>query len=292
MTTVKEKAYAKVNLYLNVVSRRDDGFHNIKTIMHSVSLCDDVTVSVSAAHKNLISMFVSGSGFLPTDSRNLAYKAAELFLERIGKSASVHIKLEKRIPISAGLAGGSSDAAAVLRALNKIYKRPFTMAALANLGLELGSDVPYCVMGKTAICSGRGEIMMPLNADSNLNFVIATANEKTSTPEAYKALDDMFSSFDGTVPFEEEKCFVETSNALVSAKIPENTFNVFEKVVLQNCPGATDIKEKMYELGAATAMMSGSGPAVFGIFKSRDDAFLASEALKKIGYCAYQADSV
>ena len=199
MKALKEKAYAKINLYLDVLCKREDGFHDIKTVMHSVSLCDEVTVAISPARTSTIKLSVEGNVYIPSDGKNLAYKAASLFLEKLGIFANVNIKLVKKIPVAAGLAGGSSDAAAVLRAMNRLYKRPLTLAALCKLGAELGSDVPYCIMGKTAICEGRGELITPISTNIRLHTVIATANEYVSTPAAYSALDRHYSDFDGTV---------------------------------------------------------------------------------------------
>lgn len=293
MNTVKENAYAKINLYLDVISVRDDGFHNIKTVMHSVSLFDEVTVSVVPARVTSVKLAVEKCGFLPTDSKNLAYQAAVLFLESCGKNAEVTVNLTKNIPIAAGLAGGSSDAAAVLRALNKIYKKPFTAAALAKMSAALGSDVPYCVIGKTALCEGRGEIMTPIATDRILNVVIATAGERTSTPEAYRILDEKYSSFDGSVKGEGENYFVKIMSELASSSIPTvGLFNIFESAVLDSCPGALKIKEMLIELGATGAIMSGSGPAVFGIFESEESARKAEASLRNDGYNAWYAKSV
>ena len=142
MQVIKEKACAKVNLYLDVIARREDGFHDIKTVMHSVSLCDEVTVSYSPSQKTQVRISVQGNQYIPTDARNLAVRAASLYLEKAQLSADITIALKKHIPVAAGLAGGSSDAAAVLRACNRIFGRLFTERALAKMAAELGSDVP------------------------------------------------------------------------------------------------------------------------------------------------------
>ena len=186
MTVVKEKAYAKINLYLDVVARRDDGFHDIRTVMHSVTLSDDVTVILDRRDKGTgLRMLVDGNRRLPRDSRNIAYEAARLFLERAAIDASIIIKLKKRIPVAAGLAGGSSDAAAVLRAMNKLFKRPLSDRALLEIAAGLGSDVPYCLLGGTALCEGRGENMQLVATDRRLYTVLALApGEYVSTPRA------------------------------------------------------------------------------------------------------------
>ena len=293
MTTVKENAYAKINLFLDVTCTRDDGFHNIKTIMHSVSLCDEITVSVSPARKKSVHMIIDGCRFLPYDNRNLANRAAMLFLEKSGKCAEVNIHLKKNIPISAGLAGGSTDAAAVLRAMNKAFKKPFTLSSLAKMGAELGSDVPYCVIGRTAFCEGRGEVISKIDTDLKLNAVIAISDEKVSTPEAYASLDAIYSNFDGSVKSDGAK-YLEKINAAIEqgASLNGCLYNIFESAVLPNCTGAATLKTELLELGAVGSLMSGSGPSVFGIFESKDDAENAAQKLKEKGYRAYYAHTV
>lgn len=293
MTAFKEKAYAKINLHLDVVGKRDDGFHDIKTVMHSVSLCDTITVMVAPAREISIKLFVEGAGFLPTDAKNLAYRAAYLFLERLGVCADVKIKLIKRIPVSAGLAGGSSDAAAVLRALNKLYKRPFTIKALMKMGAELGSDVPYCIIGKTALCEGRGERITKIDCSPLINVVIAGAGERVSTPEAYSLLDSEYNNF---VNYGTEKNAPMLAALISDLKegnsVSGSLFNIFEDSVLNGCPKSKKLREDLLRLGAEGAMMSGSGPSVFGVFKNEEDAKRAKERLVELGYRAYYAKSV
>lgn len=293
MRAVKESAYAKINLHLDVISRRPDGFHDIKTVMHSVSLCDDVTVTASPSPVTSVRMSVKGSNFLPTDEKNLAVRAALLYLKSAGLTASVDIRLDKKIPVSAGLAGGSSDAAATLRAMNKLFDRIFSDKALYRMAAELGSDVPFCLYGKTALCEGRGEIITKLPDTLKLNVVIAIANERVSTPGAYAELDREFASFDGSVPTSGEEYYSALLATLKEGKIPEgNLFNIFEKPVLKNCPKASRIKQLFYELGARVALMSGSGPSVFGIFDDAKKAEAARSALSSQRISAYIAKSV
>ncbi len=293
MIAVKEKAYAKINLFLDVVSKRGDGFHEIKTVMHTVSLCDEVTVFYTPSDKTNIRVSVDGNKFLPQDSRNLAYRAAQLYLDKCALTASVDIKLKKRIPVAAGLAGGSSDAAAVLRAINKANRRLLTDKALAELSAQLGSDVPYCLMGKTALCEGRGEVMTRLPDVSVGYAVIAIADEFVSTPKAYSALDLVFSDFDGTVTTGGDTKYPLLKSAIDSGKLDINgLFNVFERAVLPECPKAASIKVKLSDLGAKAVMMSGSGPSVFGIFDTLTKAECAKDALTKDGFCAFVVHSV
>ena len=273
MISVKEYAYAKVNLYLDVISKREDGFHDIKTVMHTVSLADEVTVAVKAAQRPSVRLTVIGHAKLPTDSRNLAVRAAELFLSSTLISAEVNIRLLKRIPVAAGLAGGSSDAAAVLRALNKAFRRPLTEKRLLAIAAELGSDVPYCILGGTALCLGRGEIIERLPEKLKLNFVVAVADEYVSTPMAYSELDRIYSDFTGERNDGSASCYDAIMLSASDGKITKDKlFNIFEKAILPTCFGAESIKSKMIELGATHSLMSGSGPSVFGIFPDRTSA--------------------
>lgn len=293
MRAVKEYAYAKVNLFLDVVSKRDDGFHDIKTVMHSVSLADILTVSYAEAQDVRVTLKLNGNRFLPTDDKNLAVRAAKLFLKKAGIGGHVNINLVKRIPVAAGLAGGSSDAAAVLRALNKLLSRLFGERALYAMGAELGSDVPYCIYGKTALCEGRGEILTRLPNTAKFHFVVAVGREHVSTPEAYGALDKRFSSFDGSISTGGEAIYPLIENSLFKGTLDcGGLFNVFEHAVLPHCKKASWIKEELLRLGAKASLMSGSGPSVFGVFEDEALARLAAEQLSKENVSAYYAHSV
>ena len=293
MRAVKERANAKINLYLDVISKREDGFHDIKTVMHSVSLCDELTVIYKPSSVTEVKLFLKGNRFLPADDKNLAVRAAKLYLERAGITADIEIRLYKRIPIAAGLAGGSSDAAATLRALNRLFDRLFSEKALLNMASTLGSDVPYCLYGKTALCEGRGEIMTRLSDSLKLNLVVAVAKEWVSTPEAYSRLDGTFSNFDGSVKTNGDAYYDNLIRSIDNGILSENAlFNVFEASVFDMCPGALKIKNRMYEMGAKFALMSGSGPSVYGVFESETEAKRAMEALREEEITAYSAESV
>lgn len=293
MISVKEYAYAKINLYLDVLAKREDGFHEVKTIMHTVSLSDEVTVSVRHSDRTTLSLTVSGDCRLPTDSRNLALKAAELFLSTTLTSAEVHIKLVKRIPIAAGLAGGSSDAAAVLRALNKAFKRPLTEKRLLSLAAQLGSDVPYCLLGGTALCCGRGERIERLPGKLNLYVVIAISDEHVSTPFAYTELDRLYSNFEVEREDDRECCYNAISASIASGKLfDSNLYNIFENAIFPKYNRAEHIKLRMFELGATHALMSGSGPSIYGIFTDISSAEHARDTFIKEGIRAYSAQTV
>ena len=293
MVAVKEYAYAKINLYLDVLAKREDGFHDIKTVMHTVSLYDEVTVSVKRSDRRAIRLTVVGYPKLPTDSRNLAYRAAELFLSETLISAEVDIKLIKRIPVAAGLAGGSTDAAAVLRALNRALKRPLTEKRLLALAAQLGSDVPYCLIGGTALCYGRGERMDRLPERLDLKLVVAVADEYVSTPMAYAELDSIFEDFKAPRDLSHELALSAVIESLSSGVLPDGElYNIFENAVFKTCFGAESIKTRMLELGATHALMSGSGPSVFGIFPSEVEAVKAVEDFTSRGIRAYFAESI
>ena len=276
--TVYEKAYAKINLHLNVTAKRQDGFHDIETVMQTVSLCDELAVSLSPSDRAEAHLSVCGAD-LPTDSGNIALRAAELYLARSGKIGRIDISLVKRIPVAAGLAGGSADAAATLRALNRLFNSYFSESELLALAAELGSDVPFCLLGGRAVCRGRGELVEPVFSPTDLHFVIAIADgEQVSTPAAFRALDDMYSDFDGSVKHD----------------APDLTklYNIFENAVFSTCSKAEILKRRMIELGATASLMSGSGPSVFGLFKDEPTARAAIEIISKEGACAYYARSV
>lgn len=292
MTTVKERANAKINLYLDVRSKREDGFHDILTVMHSLSFGDEITVTSVPAEKSVVRLKVVGAKFLPTDTRNLAVKAAYLFLDRAKLNCEVNITLVKRIPIAAGLAGGSSDAAAVLRAMNKIHSKLFSISALSSIAAELGSDVAYCLYGKAAVCEGRGEEISKLPTAPEESFVIAIANERVSTPVAYKELDALYNDFSADRADTREKYDILLSS-LKNGKIdPDGLYNIFEDAVLPRCEGAAKIKKELVRLGAKGALMSGSGPSVFGVFESLEAAKTACYALRNMKLRAYYATLV
>jgi 4-diphosphocytidyl-2-C-methyl-D-erythritol kinase len=285
--SMSERAYAKINLHLEILGVREDGFHELETVMHSVTLFDDVTVFAAPAEKTAVELKVEGAPELASCDSNLASRAAVAFLDRIGACASVAIDLVKRIPIAAGLAGGSSDAAAVLRAMNRIYGEPLSEAELISLGATLGSDVPYCIVGKTALCRGRGELVAPISTEIHKSFVIAIADERVSTPDAFRRVDEEVGS-------DKQK---RSARLLLDSLVEGRDFspflyNAFEDAILPICTGAVKIKEMLLSCGASGALMSGSGPSVFGVFENIDEACAAADKLVSSGYRAYSVKSV
>lgn len=279
---VVEKACAKINIFLDVLSKRQDGFHDILSIMHSVSLFDTVKVKAKRAEKRLITLKTNGAN-LPSDNRNIAYRAAEAFLDKTKICSEINIEIDKNIPIGAGLAGGSADAAAVLRALHKTYP-VLDCKTLFEIAEELGSDVPFCLLGGTAICCGRGEKMTSITSPE-LNLVIAIGDSSVNTAKAYSALDELYSDFSDRTPkgsFDEILCDVEKGEHL------NHLYNIFEDVAADD---VLELKKRFIELSATATLMSGSGPSVFGVFEDEKTAVLACERLLSEGYHAYVAKS-
>ncbi len=272
-------AYAKINLYLAVTGRRKNGYHDIESVMQSVSLHDIVTVSSEPCNEARILLTCSDAS-LPTDKRNLAYRAAELYQSAVNAPKScVKINIEKRIPVAAGLAGGSADAAAVLIALNALSSAPMTTSELCKLGTSLGADVPFVIRGGTMTARGIGEVLAPCSAMPNAPILIVRPKEAVSTAEAYGKIDEkrLFSS---------PKSLDGMTSALSSASLDEISqaaYNVFEEVL----PSETEVfhlKSLLTEKGAVLSMMSGSGPSVFGIFRNVADAEAAAYAVKELGF--------
>lgn len=281
--TISVSAKAKINLFLDISSRRDNGYHNIVSYMHSVSLCDTVTVDFTPSKSKAITITCSDSD-LPVNEDNLVYKAALLY--PINGEIKIHI--EKRIPISAGLAGGSADAAATLKALDMLSSTPLGVDALCRLGSSLGADIPFCIKGGACIAEGIGEILSDAIPMPVYPIVIAKMGEGMSTPAAYKELDVKFNNFtDYQVNYDRLSALMNANNETDIDEYCTNLFNIFESVVEPKRPFVTEIKNIMIKFRAAGAMMSGSGTSVFGIFKNEADAKSAVEALVAIGAAAH-----
>ncbi len=276
---ISEKAYAKINLFLDVVGKREDGFHEIKSVMQSVSLFDEVDVSVERADFSCITLKVENSD-IPADERNLAYLAAEAFLDKTGISAAVDITVRKYIPDRAGLGGGSSDAAAVLRALNMALGNPLSKDALCALGETLGSDVPFCIVGGTRLCEGKGEKMSMYSTPGGIYVIVPPVSEKVETPKAYRLLDAAFDNFaDENAALHEELFGFFDEDPILGM------YNVFEGVVIPGCPEVHEVRVALYNLGAMGALMSGSGSAVFGVFDTEEEAEAAARELPGAVVC-------
>lgn len=265
---ITELAYAKINLFLDVVGLRKDGFHEINTVMQTVSLADSVFLDAVPNEKKEISLVMEGCD-LPTDERNLAYRAAAEYMNAAQLNARVALRVQKRIPMAAGLAGGSSDAAAVLRGLERIFGA-LGREKLLNCAAHLGSDVPFCLLGGTRLCRGRGEVMTEVKTLLPKNYVLFCSGEAVSTPEAFRKLDEVFAPWKSDGGEKYARFLVDPA---------QGGYNIFESVVLPTCARANAAKKELLRLGAKSALMSGSGATVFGIFESKEHALIAAERI-------------
>ena len=267
-----EKAYAKLNISLDVLAKRPDGYHDMRMIMQTISLCDDITVTLRSDSDIKVS---TNLRYLPCDDRNIAAKAAKAFFVHIGRSdIGADIDIIKHIPVCAGMGGGSSDGAAVLRALNTLMGKPLSRFALEEMGASLGSDIPFCVAGGTALAEGKGEVLSELPPFPNCCFVIVKPKYSVSTPELFSKLDLI------TVKFHPDTLGIISSIKRGSLKgVCQRMYNVFEDVLPPKPNDIQMIKTTLIDCGALGALMTGTGSAVFGIFDDTDKAKHAQESL-------------
>lgn len=273
MTTLFEPAYAKINLTLDVLGKRKDGYHDLKTVMQTISLRDDVEIDVETGKPWKLVCDKEG---IPNDERNLAWKAAKLYCDTLQKDPNgIEIRITKRIPSQAGLAGGSADAAAVLRALNEYFGSPLSIWALAELGAQIGSDVPFCVVGGTIMCEGRGERMRKLPDMPDCVLVVCKPEFSISTPELFRVIDEK------EIAHRPDHQAMES--ALLSGdllKVGQNLCNVFDSVVTQDHLELNYIKSIFNSYGSIGHQMSGSGSAVYGIVSEFELAAVICNMLK------------
>ena len=282
--SLKVIAPAKINLFLDIKGRRENGYHDIKSIMQSVDLCD----LLSFDEADEFSLSCSDKA-LACDNSNLVRRAADAFFDatRIEKR-NVAITLEKNIPMAAGLAGGSSDAAATLVGLNALYGAPLTEDRLCEIGASLGADVPFCVKVGTYLTEGIGEIMTKVPSMPECLIVVAKdLTDGVSTPAAYKALDEMYGYFVSREPNEEgyRKLYTALSDGDIHT-LCSSLYNIFEDVILKEHESVSKFKKTMISCGALASLMSGSGPSVFGIFDDEENANKAANKLKQNGIFA------
>lgn len=272
--TIKIEAHAKINLTLDVTGRRPDGYHTVRMVMQSVGLHDDVQVRVADGAGGIV--LTCSRPDLPCDAGNLAYRAAALFYEQTGTPlATCAIHIEKRIPIEAGLAGGSTDAAAVLRALNTLHGTGLTMDELCEMGLKLGADVPYCLCGGTMLAEGIGEELTALPPMPPCFVVLCKPPRGVSTKEIYEQID---AAAPAVRP--DTAGMLDALGRADYAGVAARLCNVMEAVTQAKCPEVAEIKASLLEHGADGALMSGSGPTVYGLFADRARAQAAADALR------------
>ena len=293
--TITLRAPAKINLFLDITGKRPDGYHTITGVMHTVGLYDLVTVSrfPMAEGQSPITLTCTRSD-LPVDRGNIGYRAAEAFLSAVGEVEhpcfAVSIHIDKHIPAAAGMAGGSTDAAAVLKGLNTLWGEPLDTQALCKIGVTLGADVPFCIVGGAQVTEGIGERLTPVRSLPSCHMVVACGGEGVSTPGAYGELDRMFGDFDGRLYAPESARLTALLSALESGDmegIASSVYNVFEYAVLPRHSVAGRLKEIMMGNGATLALMSGSGPSVFGVFFTEDGAKAALRDISQEGIPAW-----
>ena len=267
------KAYAKINIALDVVGKRDDGYHLLKMIMQTIDLYDLIDVKETDSDNIIISC---NKSFIPTDEKNLAYKAAKLFKEKYKIPKGVKINIIKNIPMSAGLAGGSTDAAGVLKLMNKVFNINDSDENLMKLAVKIGADVSYCIKGGTALCEGIGEVLTPLKEFKNKILVLVKPSFGISTKEVYGKLD--INKVFKHVNIDEIIRAIEDDDL---DRVCSNMKNILENVTLRINSSIRFIKNDMWKQGSMGVMMSGSGPTVFAFFEDMVKAQKCYDAMKR-----------
>lgn len=268
------KAYAKINLGLDVLRRREDGYHDVRMIMQSVGLYDKLTLKKIPKDEILLS---SNVGSLPNNEKNLVYKAISLIKKECNLTSGVKADLEKMIPMAAGMAGGSTDAAAALIGMNKLFDLGLSLQKLMELGVKIGADVPYCIMGGTALSEGIGEILTPLSPMPHCYILIAKPRISVSTRFVYENLEAH------KLPYHPDiDGMIEAINKDDLSGVADRLSNVLETVTEKKYPIIGQLKKTMIEEGALNSLMSGSGPTVFGIYAEKDTAMKALDKIRGI----------
>ena len=274
MNTITEKAYAKLNISLDVSKAREDGYHDMVMVMQTVSLCDELSITLDQTG---VVRAEADLRYIPRDDRNLAVKAAKLYFAKTGREGTgAVIRMKKRIPVGAGMAGGSSDAAAVIRALSRNFGQELKKDEMMALAEQTGSDVAFCVLGGTALAEGRGEILTPLRDMPDCTIVICKPDYSISTPALFRAIDR-----------EKLRVHPDTAGILEAiregnlAQICRRMYNVFEDVPDRRMKIIGGIKTRLINKGAEGAVMTGTGSAVFGIFTDENTAKKACSAMAR-----------
>ncbi|WP_300382586.1 4-(cytidine 5'-diphospho)-2-C-methyl-D-erythritol kinase [Clostridium sp.] len=269
------KAYAKINLSLDIVEKRDDGYHLLEMIMQTIDIYDEITIE----KQNKDITIKCNKSYVPTNEKNLAYKAAKLFMEEYGIKGGVNIYIKKNIPVCAGLAGGSTDGAAVLKIMNRLFNVNASTKELMEIGLKLGADVPYCINGGTALCKGIGEEITELKNFKDKILVVVKPPFGVSTKSVYQEFN-----------IEKAKSHPDTYNIIKYIEednlklVCDNMKNLLENITLKKYKSLIRIKEEMRYLGALGSMMSGSGPTIFAFFDDMQKAQRCFEKMKE-SYC-------
>ncbi len=290
MNEIKITAPAKINLYLAVTAKEDNGYHTVENVMQAISLSDTVTVTITADTEPQITLSCDREG-VPCDQTNLAWRAAEAFFAHTGKSFPIRIRIEKHIPVAGGLAGGSTDAAAVLVALNDLSAKPVSQDELLSMGAALGADVPFCILAclghHAALGLHYGEQMTVCPPTERLHLVIASSGEAVSTPWAYAQIDaSPYTAKGGYLPL------LRALDARDTDRVLSSLYNGFASVILPKRPHAAQLHALLCEKNADMVMMSGSGPTVIGFFRDAKAAQCAVSSLCANGVTATLAETL
>lgn len=261
MKEISVRAFAKINLTLDVTGVRPNGYHEVRMILQNINLYDKLTIRKIVKNEVILS---AGQTTLPLGNDNLICKACNAFFASTGISAGIFIDLDKRIPVAAGMAGGSADAAATLQGLNELFETGLSTNQLCDIGVKLGADVPFCIIGGTVLAEGIGEILTPLADAPDCHLLIVKPSAGISTKHVYEAL----------APCEElihpdTDAMIEAINKKSITEVASKLGNVLESVTIAEVPVIADIKAEMLEMGALGSLMSGSGTTVFGIYDSK-----------------------
>jgi len=273
-TALRYRSYAKINLYLDVLAKRPDGYHDIETIFQTVSLYDELSF---VEKPRRVTLTCNLPDFVPTEE-NLAYRAAMLLKERTGCPHGAAIKLKKNIPVAAGLAGGSGNAAATLVAMNTLWDLRLEPEAILELALELGSDVPYCTRGGTMAARNRGEVMMEIRPLPRAWFVLVHPDVAVSAARVYNSPQLELSGAARENGW--SAAFRKAADALKNGNFAGSVFNRMERPVFSSLPQLAEVKQRLLSLGCVAAAMSGSGPTLFGVCMNKREATAVSEAVK------------
>ena len=275
MDEIRLKALAKINLGLDVVGKQENGYHLVRMVMQTIHLFDSVQMQKTRAPGILIT---SNMKFLPRDENNIAYRAADLLMQEFGIKEGIHINITKRIPVCAGMAGGSTDAAAVLYGMNQMYGLKMSYKQMAKRGLTLGADVPYCLMRGTALAEGIGEKLTRLPAMPRCMVVVAKPAVSVSTKWVYENLH-----LDGQMAHPDIDRLITGIERQDLKQMALSMGNLLVEVTVKVYPVFTQIMENLASHGAIHAMMSGSGPTVFALFEKRQEAQKAADAVRTSG---------
>lgn len=272
MDSIKIKAYAKINLSLDITGKRDNGYHDVEMIMQQITLCDNVEI----IKKDKDITIETNSKFVPDDDRNIGVKVAKEILEKYNIKSGIHIKINKKIPVAAGLAGGSADAAAVIKGLNDLFELNMTVDEMKDIGVIHGADIPFCIEGGASVARGIGEELEPIKGLKDVYIVLCKPSISVSTAKVYNRFD-----INNVKKHPDTKLLLDAIENGDFRTVAINMYNVLEEVTSKRYMVISELEKKMSEYGAIGTMMSGSGPTVFGIFNNYKRAESAYKNLKK-----------